>query len=102
MVVAALWWARRQYQQSLANSETGYRPPSQVETGSTTDDATIKVDESAGSHPLDPVLVWAESIKSKIETEVIDYSAVITKRERIKGKLYDVHVPTKRRNWLFT
>ncbi|MFO0941003.1 MAG: DUF1571 domain-containing protein [Pirellulales bacterium] len=94
LMLTALWWARRQYQQRLANSETGYRPPStdNVTGGSTTGDGAAKANESVVSHPLDPVLVLAESIESKIETEIIDYTAVITKRERIKGKLYDAEV----------
>lgn len=44
---------------------------------------------SVGLHPLDPVLKLAEEIKLRIESDVVDYTATIIKRERIRGKLKD-------------
>jgi hypothetical protein len=40
-------------------------------------------------HPLDGLLKWADEGLTRIRTEVKDYSAVLVRRERIKGKLGD-------------
>ena len=41
----------------------------------------------AAPHPLDPVLTLARKHALAFEEEVVDYTAVLTKRERIYGKL---------------
>lgn len=95
LLLVILWWGRRQYHQSLANSETGYRPPSNSDATSNSallNDQQVNNNESSNIHPLDPILTLAQSIKGKIESEIVDYSAVITKRERIGSKLYDAEV----------
>lgn len=76
----------------MANRETGYRPPVVAENRTTPQEPSIGNTDTLIGHRLDPVLALARSIKSKIETEIVDYTAVITKRERIKGKLYDAEV----------
>lgn len=43
--------------------------------------------KSSAAHPLDPLLAYAQELKQHIEAEVIDYAAVMIKRERIGGSL---------------
>ncbi len=43
--------------------------------------------ESSSAHPLDPLLAYARELKQHIEEEVVDYTAVMIKRERIGGAL---------------
>jgi hypothetical protein len=43
----------------------------------------------AASHPLDPLLAYARELKQHIEQEIVDYTAVMIKRERIGGSLGD-------------
>lgn len=43
--------------------------------------------ESSAAHPLDPLLAYARELKQHIEQEVVDYTAVMIKRERIGGSL---------------
>jgi len=43
--------------------------------------------ESSAAHPLDPLLAYARELKQHIEEQVVDYTAVMIKRERIGGSL---------------
>lgn len=43
----------------------------------------------SASHPLDPVLKYAEERLEMLRRDVKDYSAILIRRERIKGKLGD-------------
>lgn len=83
--VAFCYWtvrtAQRNRQLKKADAETGYQAPSRVKQSLESGDKSL--------HPLDPVLELAEQIKQRIESDVVDYSATITKRERIRGKLND-------------
>lgn len=54
---------------------------------------------NGGAHPLDPVLLLAEQVRDRIQSEVVDYTATVVKRERIKGKLGKAeHMEVKIRN----
>ena len=83
--VAFCYWtvrtAQRNRQLQKADAETGYQAPTQVEQSHESGEGSL--------HPLDPVLKLAEQIKLRIESDVVDYTATITKRERIRGKLND-------------
>jgi len=52
-------------------------------------DATVRPVKAAAQHPLDPALRLARDCQEYIRKDVADYSAVIIKRERVKGKLLD-------------
>ncbi len=81
--VAFCYWTvrttQRNRQLQKADAETAYQAPKDSDQSR----------DLAGLHPLDPVLKLAEQIKQRIESDVVDYTATITKRERIRGKLND-------------
>ena len=57
----------------------------------------------ANPHPLDPVLKIAQEGLDRVRTEVKDYSAVLIRRERIKGKLGEyIYMDVKIRNRVVT
>lgn len=51
--------------------------------------AKVEADSTAAEHPLDPVLEIARDRLKYLQEEVVDYSCVMVKRERIGGKLGD-------------
>ena len=82
VAAAAVWWTYRHYQ---AEQPAGNPPQFQRPVG----EAQLLVEESntPPEHPLDPVLELARRITRQMETEVVDYTATVVKRERIKGKV---------------
>lgn len=60
-----------------------------------TDPAAEQSPENSPEHPLDPALKMAEEGLERIRAEIRDYTATLTKRERIGGKLWEQKVQLK-------
>jgi len=68
---------------ALQTALLGMNPNSAVVAAETVTDAT------RAEHPLVPVLKIAEEGLRHIDADIIDYSATLAKKERVKGKLTD-------------
>lgn len=80
LVVAALGWV------SAEASRSGSHRPASTPT-TVVSKAPVADDAKTSGHPLDPILELASQSLKKLETEVDDYTALLTKRERIDGRL---------------
>jgi hypothetical protein len=57
--------------------------------------SAVPVAERPPEHPLDPALKMAEEGLQRIRAEIRDYTATLTKRERIGGKLWEQKLAMK-------
>lgn len=87
-VSAFAWHLKRNRDASAADDATGYRGPisAPVVDSSKADDSTSPATVET-RHPLDDVLDMARQIYQFQASHIRDYTAVLTKRERIKGRL---------------
>jgi Protein of unknown function (DUF1571) len=112
VIIAGGWYWRKIVRSTQNDLATGFKPPvgssqsmledpssenallmpAPAETDSsslTNNKQLIEPPASDLVHPLDRVLVIAKEILIHIRSDVKDYTATLTKRERIKGKLTD-------------
>jgi hypothetical protein len=75
LIAACLRYATFSFQDRRTHSE------------STTTSTTLEKPEPVGPHPLDPVIELAKREYEAFQNNVVDYTAVMLKRERIGGKL---------------
>lgn len=75
---------------TLSDSVTSTSTSYSEDTGSSESTSSQTLTESVTSNsPLDPILADARSMQAKFAREVDCYSATLTKRERVNGKLGD-------------
>jgi len=51
------------------------------------EDTSFLRDATEGEHPLEPAIEYAENRLATIDNDIVDYTATLTKRERIHGKV---------------
>lgn len=54
---------------------------------STEEDTSFLRNPADGEHPLAPAIEYAENRLATIDDDIVDYTAILTKRERINGKV---------------
>lgn len=71
---------------STSKNQDSPKKHEKIVKGSITDILNDHPSDEA-EHVLDPLLLVAEAGLAKLRSELVDYSAVITRQERVKGKL---------------
>jgi hypothetical protein len=102
-IIGVMYNRRSQSQSRLDDQATAYRAPEIAQPIPVLEEQILAAQSAEpstrSSHPLDPVLRLAEEIRDYLDSDVVDYTATLVKRERVKGKLgKEEHMEVKIRN----